>query len=221
MRKIVLSEGEYYHIFNRSIAGFKIFNNNFEYLRFIKLLEYYQYDNRPMRFSFYSDLSLKAQTQILNNKNEMHKLVTLICYCIMPTHFHLLLKQNSKNGISRYIRLIEDSYSKYFNISHKRKGPLWESRFESVYIDTDEQLLHLTRYIHLNPTSAKLVDKPEKWNWSSYLEYLDCDNPNIICEYDDIITLTPKQYQEFVNDRKEYQQELSKVKHQLIDDYSG
>ena len=68
---------------------------------------------------------------------------------------------------------ILNSYSRYFNTKQKRKGPLWEGRFENVLIKTDEQLLHLTRYIHLNPVTAYLVDQAKDWQASSYNEYLE------------------------------------------------
>ena len=140
----------------------------------------------------------------------------------MPTHFHLLLKQLKGNGISKFLSLIENSYTRFFNLTHRRKGPLWESRFKSVHIDTDEQLLHLTRYIHLNPTSAKLVNKPEQWKFSSYYEYLERKpSKSDICRFSDIISLNAKQYKEFVEDRISYQQELSLVKKYLLDNYTG
>jgi putative transposase len=90
----------------------------------------------------------------------------------MPTHFHAILKQLSSDGISIMMRKILDSYSRYFNIKNKRKGPLWESRFNRIVLKSDDELLHLTRYIHLNPVTAYLVEKPEDWPFSSYNEYI-------------------------------------------------
>ncbi|TSC92138.1 MAG: putative transposase [Candidatus Berkelbacteria bacterium Licking1014_85] len=217
----ILTSGEYYHIFNRSIAGFKIFNDNSGYKRFIDTFTYYQIDDRPCKLSALSNLSISLINEILENKNPQDRLVTIISFCLMPTHFHLLLEQDKDNGIVKFMRLIENSYSRYFNILHKRKGPLWEGRFKSVHVDSDEQLLHLTRYIHLNPTSDRLVHKPDNWAFSSYKEYIYDNVDKNICDFKNIIDLSPKQYKEFVNDRKKYQQELSTIKAQLIDYYSG
>jgi putative transposase len=79
----------------------------------------------------------------------------------MPTHIHLVLRQLKDGGISKFMSNILNSYSRYFNIKHNRKGPLWEGRFRKVLVGSDEQLLHLTRYVHLNPVTACLVDKPK------------------------------------------------------------
>ncbi len=78
----------------------------------------------------------------------------------MPTHIHLILKQLKEDGISAYMSKILNSYTCYFNRRTKRKGPLWESRFKRVEVTSDEQLLHLTRYIHLNPVTAHIVEEP-------------------------------------------------------------
>ena len=217
MRKFPFVNGEYYHIFNRSIAGFNIFNDPKKFHRFTRLIDYYQFENNELSYSKFLET---AQARFII-KFTGETLVNIIAYCIMPTHFHLLLKQNLENGIVHFMSKIENSYSKYFNSILKRKGPLWEGRFESVHVDTDEQLLHLTRYIHLNPSSANLVKKPGHWEYSSYHEYINRENDNRICAYNEIIDLSAEQYRKFVNDRVKYQKELSIIKSQLIDSYYG
>ncbi len=135
----------------------------------------------------------------------------------MPTHFHLILKQLQNNGISDYMRKILESYSSYFNMKHKRKGPLWESKFYNILVKDDEQLLHLTRYIHLNPVTAKLVDKPKDWEFSSYKEFYSRENNFYrICQFNNILEINPLSYRKFVNDRISYQRELAKIKRLLI-----
>lgn len=217
MRKIELAIGEVYHIFNRSIAKYKIFNKSENYLRFIELLNYYRFTNNTLSYSRY----LTTSRAMISKGFGGETFVDIIAYCIMPTHFHLILKQNTENGITNYLSKVENSYSKYVNTIFKRKGPLWEARFQSVHINTDEQLLHLTRYIHLNPSSAGLVNKPEDWEYSSYHNYLSESKGDELCIFRNIIDLSSKQYQKFVNDRIAYQKELSIIKSQLIDDYSG
>ncbi len=216
MRKIPLATGEYYHIFNRSIAKYKIFNNPSNYFRFIGLLHYYRFANNILSYSRY----LRTSRAMISKEFNGGTLADIVAYCIMPTHFHLLLKQNTENGITDYLSKVENSYSKYANTIYKRKGPLWEARFRSVHVDTDEQLLHLTRYIHLNPSSIGLVNNPKNWEYSSYNEYLSVGN-NSICSFHDLFTISKKEYQKFVNNRIAYQKELSIIKTQLIDDYSG
>ncbi|NCO44041.1 hypothetical protein GW889_00745 [Candidatus Berkelbacteria bacterium] len=221
MRKTSLMRNEYYHIFNRSIAGFNIYNKKRDYLRFINLAEYYRFSNPPMNFAEFDRLNTQTQISFLSKRRNNEQLVDIVCYCIMPTHFHFLLRQNVDGGITDYIRLLENSYSRYFNISHSRKGPLWEGRFNGVHVETTEQLLHLTRYIHLNPTSAGLTEKPEEWKYSSYHEYIDNNQNESICKFRDVVNMQVKDYTEFVNDRKHFQRELSIIKSQLIDNYSG
>lgn len=106
-----------------------------------------------------------------------------------------------------------NSYSKYFNIKHNRKGPLWEGRFKSVLIETDEQLLHLTRYIHLNPVTAFLVEKPDAWKSSSYGEYVASMNSDAsICNYDAVLKIEPKEYKDFVDEQIPHQRDLAHIK---------
>jgi len=112
-----------------------------------------------------------------------------------------------------------NSYSRYFNTKHKRGSPLWKGKFKNVLVETDEQLLHLTRYIHLNPTSAGLVKKPEEWPYSSYLEYLGkIKKMDRICSYEDLMDISPSSsYKNFVESRISYQRELEKIKHLILE----
>ena len=139
----------------------------------------------------------------------------------MPTHIHLVLKQLVNSGVSSFMNILLNSFARYFNLSHNRHGPLWESRFKNVLIETDEQLLHLTRYVHLNPTSAGLVELPNEWNYSSYLEYLGERSSKGICNWEGILEIQPNNYQKFVNGRTSYQRSLSQIKHLLIENYTG
>jgi len=220
-RKDQLASGNYYHILNRSIARFQIFIDTKDCERFMQILDLYRYIDFNHKYSNFLNLSLLIQKSIIENlRKEDYKLVKIISFCLMPTHFHLILYQIENNGISKYMAKVLNSYSRYFNLRHKRKGPLWEGRFKNVLVDKDEQLLHLTRYIHLNPVSAGLIKKPEKWPYSSYSEYIDRKD-DCLCEFADLIELLPKKYQAFVKDRISYQKELSKIKRLTIENYTG
>lgn len=198
-----------YHIFTKSIAGFEIFNNDSEYSRMMEAMRYYQMKNTEVKFSQYIKLRNKADGNLLDK----NKLIEIIAYCLMPTHLHLILKQIREGGISIFMSNILNSYTRYFNIKHNRKGPLWESRFKSVLVETDEQLLHLTRYIHLNPVTSYLVNSPEEWPASSYLEYLlKVKDSDRICNYHDMLDIRPHSYRKFVAGGASYQQELAKIR---------
>jgi len=220
-RKQTLVTGEVYHIFNKSIAEYKIFNNDPDFLRMINVICYYQREKPGLKFSDFIR-SPEAKNNHLPpqgwEKGDKEKLVEIIAYCVMPTHLHLAVKQLKENGISIFMGNILNSYAKYFNTKHERKGPLWEGKFQNILIETDEQLLHLTRYIHLNPTTAYLVDKPEDWLISSYREYLFSTDNRRICKYEDILDIEPRDYKKFVENRISYQRELAKIKHLLIDE---
>ena len=203
-------------MFTKSIAQFVIFNNDSESFRMLETMLYYQRENPGTKFSKFIQLEEKTQFNRKNLLSKKEKLVEIIAYCIMPTHIHLILKQQQQNGISKFMNNILNSYTRYFNIKHKRKGPLWEARFKNILVETDEYLLHLTRYIHLNPVTSHLVSKPEGWARSSYNEYLSKSDGNI-CEYKDILDIKPASYKKFVNDRASYQRELAKIKHLLLE----
>lgn len=220
MRKDNLVNGEIYHICTKSIAGYKVFNSNEEFIRVIDLIKYYQTEN-DLSFSAFLRSKLVSQLGFGNALKKFSKnqpqIIQIIAYSIMPTHIHLALKQLSDNGISKFIANILNSYTRYFNIEHGRKGPLWEGRFKSVLVESDEQLLHLTRYQHLNAVTAGLVKKPEEWRFSSYKEYLGLDGIETICDFEGLLDINPKQYQKFVNDQISYQKELSLIKKLLLD----
>lgn len=215
VRKYPLVVGGVYHVFTKSIAGFKIFNNNSEFSRMRETIRYYQREKPPLKFSRFvkSDKGKENhidETILLSNKE---KLLEIIAYCLMPTHLHLTLKQLKENGITIFMSNILNSYTRYFNTKHNRKGPLWEGRFKNILIETEEHLLHLTRYIHLNPVTAYLVNKPEEWFASSYEEYvLKVDDNERICKYDDVLDIEAAFYREFVQDTVSYQRELATLK---------
>ncbi len=210
-----LCNGSLYHIFNKSIAGYIIFNNQEEYARMLLGLQYYLDVHSKVSFSILNNSHptlLQTRLQHLDFLDEQNNWVTIIAYCLMPTHFHLILKQNRDEGISRYLGNIQNSYSKFFNSKHQRKGPLWVGRFKNILINSDEQLLHLTRYLHLNPTSAALCDSPEDWPYSSYHEYLGKKNPKENYCNTSLISLNQKDYRSFVNGYKDEQRERQILK---------
>ncbi|MCL5407662.1 MAG: transposase [Patescibacteria group bacterium] len=219
-RKIPLVTGEVYHILSRSIAGYEIFNNQGDYVRMQRLLKYYQFDF-DWKFSDFINLDIVGKNGFDQSLNifsvDKEKQVQIIAYCLMPTHVHLILKQLKDDGISKYFGNTLNSYTRHFNNKHKRKGPLWEEKFKNILIVNDNQLLHLTRYIHLNPVTALLANKPEGWLFSSYREYLNIKDQSIMCNYQDILDIQPKSYRKFVNDRISYQKELAKIKALLLD----
>jgi len=213
-RKVPLSQHEIYHVYTKSISGFKIFNSERKFQRMLESIVFYTMKKPPCKFS---DRNPKNPKPALGLGLD-EKIVRIIAYCFMPTHIHLILQQLKNYGISRFMNLILKSYSKHFNIKHKRKGPLWEGRFKNVLVETNEQFLHLTRYIHLNPVTDYLVNKPEDWKFSSYREYIGLvDKDERICDFSDYLDMDIPSYQGFVNDRIVYQRELAQIKHLILE----
>lgn len=207
---------------NKSIADYEIFNGEKDYQRMLHLIRFFSLQEPPAKFSYF----LEHDPYILTNGIEARiaelsqygQQVQIIAYCIMPTHFHVVLKQLTDGGVSEFLRKSLNGYARYFNIKYQRKGTLWMSRFKNVLVENDEQLLHLTRYVHLNPVTAGLVKKAQDWFYSSYREYIDRKNaPWPISKFEDLINIQPEEYQQFVQDHAAYQRELAIIKKQALD----
>lgn len=223
IRKAILATNETYHILNRGNASTPIFRAKRDYNRFLQSFLYYQNLTPPIKFSKLFQLSNQERKRLvdkLNRKKEF--LVEIIAYCLMPNHFHFILKQTKDGGILNFIRLSSNSYSRYFNTKYKRRGSLFEGRFKSIRIETDSQLLHLSRYVHLNPYSSYLVKTFNKlidYPYSSLPEFLGTSKEKI-CQKETVLGFfsDPKDYKRFVLDRADYQRDLEEIKHQLLEE---
>ncbi|MBP7796966.1 MAG: transposase [Elusimicrobiales bacterium] len=209
-----------YHIMNKSIDGYKIFIDDADSKRFIKAMIYYSYQ-RSIKIPFKEYLKVISEKEGKSGISKIISsapLINIICYVVMPNHFHILLDDFKNNYLSKYCNNLLDSYTRYFNVKYQRKGPLWQSRFKRIPVEKDQYFIHLTRYIHLNPVTAFLVDSPNIWEFSSYNEYLSGEEN--ICNY---LNYFPdkydfkKSYAEFVNDRIDYQRKLAEIKHMIVD----
>lgn len=212
-RKVPLITGEYYHIFNRSQLRMPIFSKDVDAKAFLKTLIYYTLINPPRRLSYEKRFNT-TNSEIITYED---RLVSILAYCIMPNHFHILLRQEIDDGISSYMQRLTLSFVRYYNIKYKQKGHLFESGFKSVLIESENQLLHVSRYIHLNPTSAKIVEDPLKFKYSS-LPYYVHGGEQLPLFFDSVLRSKSREnYRNFVYDNIEYQQTLQSIKNQLID----
>lgn len=213
----LFTNGEVYHVMNKSIAGYKIFISQKDYRRFEQALRYFAIAEKLPKMSEFLDRvdveKVGFEKCLEEYFGDAKRHVQIIAYCLMPTHIHLVLKQLQDHGISTFMSNILNSYTRYLNTKQKRRGPLWVGRFKSVHVETDEQLTHLTRYLHLNPTTADLIAKPEDWQWSSYHEYAHPDTvQHPLCQFSDQINMNPKSYKKFTEDQQDYQRELGTIK---------
>jgi len=221
-RKIPLVNNEVYHILNRGISLQPTFINKRDYDRAFQTIFYYQNQSLPLKYSRFLYLSAERRVKILENLKAQRKfLVEVIAFCLMPNHFHFLLKQTVKNGISMFMSNFTNSYTRYFNTKHERNGPLFQGKFKAKRIQSDEQLLHVSRYIHLNPyTSYVVKNLKELTNYfhSSFPEYIRqpkggfCGKEIILSQFKD-----NNLYKKFVLDQADYQRKLETIKHLLLE----
>jgi len=216
-RKYPLATGDIHHVMNKSIAGFKIFHGKEDYERMLHLIRYFSYRTLLPKFSQFLEqrgvINVGFEKFLDELVDEEDRRVQIVAYCLMPTHVHLVVKQLRQDGVSKFMSDTLNGYTRYFNTKRKRVGPLWVGKFKNVAVQTDEQLLHLTRYIHLNPSTAKLVNKPEDWAYSSYAEYVAVESVVYpLCDYQDFFDISPEKYAKFVKDNIENQQDLARIK---------
>lgn len=135
--------GAVYHVINRGNAGENLYRNSRDREKFLSYLE-----RAVERFS-----------------------IKVHAYCLMSNHFHILMETLHPN-LSKSVQWINVSYAVYFNRKYKRNGHLFQGRFKSVLVDADSYLKQLSRYIHLNPVRAGIVDRPTDYDWSSYTAFV-------------------------------------------------
>lgn len=221
-RKTVFASGEYYHIYNRGVASQPIFKNRRDYERFILTLSYYRFRDSPLRLSKLLQLPKETRDDMLATlaKND-NKNVEVIAYCLMPNHFHLLVKQVSEGGVSKYLRQSINSYAKFFNTKYKRVGSLFQDMFKAVRIESDEQLVHISRYIHLNPLVSYLVNREEllEYPWSSLHSYFEKSDADFIAAESVLVNFkNGKEYLQFVLAQEDYGKKLEHIKHLTLED---
>ena len=214
-----LVNDEYYHIYNRGVAKQPIFFSKRDYERFMLCLNFYRFQDLPSRLSKVLQLPYDLRKSLLDSIESNPKAVQIIAYCLMPNHFHLLIRQNVDHGISSYLRKISDSYTKYINTKSERVGPLFQGTFKAVHVSSDEQLMHLSRYIHLNPLVSFVVREEDflNYSWSSLKNYLNKGSKLVDAEPISGYFSSPKKYLEFVMDRAEYGKELERIKHLVLE----
>lgn len=215
-RNIEFAEGEYYHIYNRGVDKRNIFTEKKDYERFLRLL-FVSNGTKPFVFR---DIQRKPLSAIVRE----NQLVAIGAYCLMPNHFHILIKEISENGASQFMEKLATGYSMYFNKKYQRSGTLFQGPFKAEHVDYDEYLKYLFAYIHLNP--VKLIDQHWKENGirnskkakqyldgyhsSSYLDYIKNEREEQLIltkeEFPEYFT-QPHEFKDFVNDWLEFDPE--------------
>jgi putative transposase len=208
-RKIPIYTEGVFHVFNRGVDKRNIFGDDRDHRRLFETISYYRFE-QPIRLAQSIALSSnKPSAPTLNELSSLEhgrkkrKLVEVISYCLMPNHFHLILKQLVDGGITEFMHRLGTSYTNFFNTKYQRSGSLFQGTFKAVLVETEEQLVHLSRYIHLNPLKSSHSNLTPKllssYHWSSFPEYLGKIKCGI-CDKDVIFSLfkNSKDYESFV-----------------------
>ncbi|OGH16445.1 MAG: hypothetical protein A3C30_04615 [Candidatus Levybacteria bacterium RIFCSPHIGHO2_02_FULL_40_18] len=220
-RRLVFSNGYIYHIFNRGIDRRSVFTGFREYLRAQELIEFYKHLETPVRYSKFLQLSKSLRDDVLREINKSETQVDILAYCLMPNHFHFMLQQKVDKGVSTFIANFTNAYTRYFNTKHERIGPMFEGIFKAVLVESDEQLIHLSRYIHLNPVVSSIINESDlnNYKWSSYHEYIAPSKNSTVSKRDLVMSMfeSAKHYEKFVLDQIEYGKKLEIIKHLTLE----
>lgn len=217
-RRDIFVNGNIYHIFNKTIDSKNIFLYQNIAELFLNLMRYYRSLKADIRYSYFVKLDdeIKERKEREIQIRKYYK-VNILAYCLMPNHFHILLKQTHDKGSIRFMADILNSLTRYFNVANQRKGPIFLPQFKSRMIVSREQLIHVSRYIQLNPYSGGIVkslEELEKYKYSSLREYLFyqkgvCDKEVILGNFIHGVS----QYRNFIFNHADYQRSLDRLKY--------
>ncbi len=172
-RYVRFAAGEYYHLYNRGAGQQVIFREPDNYVFVLHKVKHY--------------------AAIYN--------IAIIAYCLMPNHYHFLVRQEGDIAAGLLPQHVFNGYTKAFNKRYKRSGTLFENRFQAIHIDKESYLIHLCRYIHLNPVKAGLAADPAAWPYSNYLEWIG-ERSGTLVDHEFIRDRFPRvaDYRQFVYD---------------------
>lgn len=214
--------GNTYHVFNKTIDGRRIFEDAEICQNFLECTLYYRSSQSILKFSNFLKLSSELKKYYENKIYDKRTFrISILSYTFMPTHYHFILRQNQKNGISHFISQIQNSFTRYLNIKGDRTGPIFLRRFKSKPILTDELFKHVSRYVHLNCFSSGIINdkyKLHQYKWSSFNEYTSEEKTFMVCERAPLLALfnnSKKRYKQFVLNNAEHQKMLEYCKYTI------
>ncbi|MFQ5540789.1 MAG: transposase [Candidatus Paceibacteria bacterium] len=180
MRHTPLVTGEYYHVYNRGAFKQTLFRKRADYLRFLFPLLYFQ---SPILFTNLSrttkDFTFEEGFFVSPEETNdilLNRYVELTAFCLMPNHYHLLVKQTEDGGIEKYMQRIGTSYTKYFNTRYETSGRIFQGYFQAKHVSDNHQLLYLSAYIHRNPRElSQWKDREFEYPWSSLQDFTEAN----------------------------------------------
>jgi len=188
MGRVIFSNGEFYHIYNRGVDKRSIFEDKYDVERFLQSMR--EFNSVAPIGSIYENSFNRLGGSTAKSVERADKLVEFVCYCLNFNHYHFILEQVSNGGISEFMRRLGGGYTWYFNNRHTRSGSLLQGKFKAVHVNSNEYLLHLSAYVNLNNRvhqhdgfSTSMVESRSSWR-----EYLGKSNDNVnICKKDIIL----------------------------------
>lgn len=204
MRKEIFTNDNIYHIYNRGVEKRQIFMDSHDHFRFIHDL-----------FEFNDIAPAGKYSEAKPPKVKRELLVEILSFCLMPNHFHLILRQVVDNGITTFMHKLGTGYTRYFNDKGERVGSLFQSTFKAKIVENDQYLLQLSKYIHLNPLelfdsefkkkntiSSEHIKFLDNYRWSSYMDYIGNKNFPSVTHRNFILDISggKQKYQQFITD---------------------
>lgn len=233
-RKVILQPEEYYHVYSRTVLNIPEFKDKDNARKLAQTFLLANSTNSSSAFEYLRTNQYSSLEKALEISRQGEKLTEILCYSIMPDHYHLLIKELKDGGITNFVKKCNISIAKYINTKTGRRGPLFESRFKSKHIDSNEYLLHLSVYIHLNPLDFisgkewrenKLKDWENKkikllnYPWSSIKHYIPVPTTYDVVGnvYSNIVSGTDVILKQF-NDKNDYERFL---KEWVVENFEG
>lgn len=211
--------GGYYHIYNRGVEKRKIFLDEQDYKVFLGYMKFYL-EQSDLQGLALKDMEGKAISPSRAPKN-YHDQIDLLAYCLMPNHFHFLVKQTTDRAIAEFMQSLILKYVLYFNKKYKRIGGLFQGRYKTVLINDERQFIYITKYIHRNPIDI-LPSRPGleglvEYKYSSFGNYLGMFKQSWV-KTEDILSYFSKtnprnSYKEFVKETGD----LTRIYKEMID----
>lgn len=187
---------EIYHVYNRGVEKRLIFNDDSDRIRFVDDL--YEFNDTAPAQKRSPEVGLPTRKDIAPAKNKYSEvrlpiqkvnrdtLVDILCFCLMPNHYHLLIRAKSESAVTEFMRKLGTGFTNYFNKKYERSGVLFQGKFKAVHIASDSQLMYIPHYIHLNPldicmpewktigvsSHKKALGCLEQYEWSSFHDYM-------------------------------------------------
>jgi len=172
-RQFYFADKQFYHIYNHTVGDEEIFDNSYLLNRSLGLIDFYRFKT-PFSYSELKKMDTRSRVDFLKKLMLSKPLVKLYAFSIMPNHFHFLLSQDQKNGVSKFISNFQNGIAKYYNLKSNRRGTLFCRPFKRVIVDREDKFIHISRYIHLNPVTSymiKIIDL-DCYQYTSFSTYM-------------------------------------------------